>query len=178
MTTYVALLRGINLGSRNKIAMSDLRELFERLGHGDVRTYIQSGNVVFTSNDKPVGIATELKKRIESDLGVAAAVLLRTKEDLDKVAAANPFVSPKADVANLHVTFLADVPGNKRAAQLTVPAGEPDELSLAGREVYLQCPNGYGRTKLNNAYIEKRLGVAATTRNWKTVTKLREMASA
>jgi uncharacterized protein (DUF1697 family) len=92
------------------------------------------------------------------------------------VVAANPFLDGSADLAKLHVTFLAEAPDPERAARLEAPAGQPDELSLAGREVYLHTPDGYGRSKLSNAFLEKRLGVAATTRNWKTVGKLKELS--
>jgi uncharacterized protein (DUF1697 family) len=170
--TYVALLRGINLGARNKIAMADLREFFEALGHEDVTTYVQSGNVVFRS---PVRSASTLRhaieKRIARDLGLDVSVLLRTGAGLAKVVAGAPF-----DPATLHVTFLAETPDPERVRALDPARSPPDELRVVGREVYLSCPNGYGRTKLTNAYFEKQLGVAATTRNWRTVTKLAELA--
>lgn len=178
MTRYAALLRGINLGSRNKIGMPDLRELFQTLGHTDVETYLQSGNVIFTSaDDDPSLLAADLEKRIAADLGVNAAVLLRTADHLAQIVGDNPFLRRTSDLTKLHVTFLAEEPDGDRASRLEKPSGEPAEFSLAGREVYLHCPNGYGRTKLNNAYLEKRLGVAATTRNWRTVTSLRELTS-
>jgi uncharacterized protein (DUF1697 family) len=178
MTTYVALLRGINVGGRTRVGMEDLRRLFVALGHTDVQSYLQSGNVVFRGPvEESSRLTGDLERRIARDLGVTVTVLLRTRDDLAHVVANNPFLNPETDLATLHVTFLADAPDHERAARLTTPIGEPDELSLVGREVYLHCPNGYGRTKLNNAYIERRLGVAATTRNWNTVTKLCELAS-
>ncbi len=177
MARYVALLRGINLGSRNKIAMPALRGVFEGLGHEDVKTYIQSGNVVFTADAKdPTRLAAEIEERVRGDLGVTASVLLRTGDELDAVVAANPFVGRKADASKLHVTFLTVAPAKDQVAELGRPPGEAAEMSLVGREVFLYCPEGYGCTKLNNAFIEKRLGVAATTRNWKTVTTLAAMA--
>jgi uncharacterized protein (DUF1697 family) len=178
MTTYVALLRGINVGGRTRVRMDDLRRLFLGLRHADVHSYLQSGNVIFRSAaEDPPRLAGEIERRIARDLGVTITVLLRTADDLAHVVANNPFLRRVADPATLHVTFLADAPDRDRAARLETPGGQPDELALAGREVYLQCPNGYGRTKLSNAYIERRLGVAATTRNWRTVTTLRDLAS-
>jgi uncharacterized protein (DUF1697 family) len=179
MQTYVALLRAINLGSRNKIAMADLRKLFEALGAEDVTTYVQSGNVVFKS---PLRSASKLTRAIEGrisrDLGLDVRVLLRTGPQLAKVVDGNPFAKGAPDAATLHVTLLAERPGAASVRDLDPAAGQPDEFRVVGQEVYLHCPNGYGRSKLTNAYFEQRLSVAATTRNWKTVTKLAELASA
>ncbi|HSH58105.1 MAG TPA: DUF1697 domain-containing protein [Acidimicrobiales bacterium] len=173
MTTYVALLRGINVGGREKVAMDDLRRLFTDLGHAEVETYIQSGNVIFRSPvDDASKLAHDIESRMAADLDMAVTVLLRSEDELAQIIADNPFLDSEADQSKLHVTFLADPPSEDRANGLNTPAGEPDELVLAGLEVYLHCPNGYGRTKVNNAYIEKQLGVAATTRGWKTVAKL------
>jgi uncharacterized protein (DUF1697 family) len=178
MTTYVALLRGINVGGRTRVGMDDLRRLFVALGHADVKSYVQSGNVLFSSPvEESSRLVGDIQRRIARDLGVTVTVLLRTKDDLARVVANNPFLSRETDPAKLHVTFLADAPDHERVARLDTPSGGPDEFSLAGREVYLHCPHGYGRTKLNNAYLERRLGVAATTRNWNTVTKLCDLAS-
>jgi uncharacterized protein (DUF1697 family) len=176
MTRHVALLRGINLGARNKILMADLRRLFADLGYGDVETYLQSGNVVFTSEAKdPSRLARDVERRIAHDLDLDVTVLVRTGVDLARLAEKNPFLSREQDLAKLHLTFLADTPEQKRVTGLEKPTGESAEFSLDGREVYLHCPEGYGRTRLNNAFFERRLGVAATTRNWKTVTALRDL---
>jgi uncharacterized protein (DUF1697 family) len=175
----VALLRGINLGGRNKIGMADLRELFAALGCEDVSTYVQSGNVVFRSSVASASKLTRaIEERIGSDLGLDVTVLLRTKAQLAEVAGGNPFDERTVDPATLHVTFLAEKPDPARVRALDPARGRPDEFRVVGREVYLHCPNGYGRTKLDNAYFEKQLAVAATTRNWRTVTKLAELASA
>jgi uncharacterized protein (DUF1697 family) len=179
LQTYVALLRGINLGARNKVSMADLRTLFDALGAEDVRTYVQSGNVVFKSSVRsPADLSRAIAKQLTSDVGVTATVLLRTKAQLEKVAAGNPFAKSGRELAKLHVTFLADTPGRARVRDLDARSGEPDEFRVIGKEVYLHCPNGYGRSKLTNAYFEKHLRVTATTRNWKTVTKLAELSGA
>jgi uncharacterized protein (DUF1697 family) len=177
VTTYVCLLRGINLGARNKVKMADLEALFVALGHADVATYIQSGNVVFTSPvDSPSTLARGIEERIAADLGLEVTVLLRTTDELSRVIEANPFVGGGADPAELHVTFLADEPDPAAAGAVDGGGFEPDEFRILGREVHLRCPDGYGRSKLNNAFWERRLGVAATTRNWRTVNKLHELA--
>ena len=178
LKTYVALLRGINLGARNKVSMPDLRALFERLGAEDVVTYVQSGNVVFRSGDEPGKLTNAIEKRIGRDLGLSVTVLLRTREQLAKAFAGNPFLNDKREPTKLHVTFLSAKPDPARVRKLDPERAEPDEFRLVGEEIYLHCPNGYGKSKLTNAYFEKQLGVAATTRNWKTVTKLTELTSA
>jgi len=176
MAVYVALLRGINVGGRTIVGMADLRRVFADLGLDDAQTYLQSGNVVFRAPDElPAELAGHIEAHIARELGVTTTVLLRTGDELARIVATNPFIGQEADFAKLHVTFLAVVPDESRVATFQVPAGQPDELALIGREVYLHCPNGYGRTKLNNTFIEKRLGVVGTTRNWNTVTRLRDM---
>jgi uncharacterized protein (DUF1697 family) len=173
--TYVALLRGVNLAGRSKVSMSDLRTLFDALEAEDVTTYLQSGNVVFKSRGADRAELTRaIEQEIRGRLGLGIAVLMRTKAQLAKVVGGNPFAG--SEPATLHVTFLADKPDRDRLRKLDPKRGEPDEFHVAGQEIYLRCPGGYGRSKLTNAYFEKQLGVAATTRNWKTVTKLAELA--
>jgi uncharacterized protein (DUF1697 family) len=176
MATYVALLRGINVAGNTRVSMDGLRKVFADLGHGDVTTYLQTGNVVFTTGGKAAQVATELEKRITADLGVTPTVLLRTVAEMSEVLSSNPFLDRESDHTKLHVTFLADKPDAEHRDALTRPDGETAEFQLWGREVFLHCPDGYGRTKLNNSFIEKRLGRRATTRNWKTVVKLCELA--
>ncbi len=176
--TYVALLRGINLGSRNRVSMPNLRTLLESLGAEDVVTYLQSGNVVFKSAEGADTLNRAIEGRIHRDVGLSVSVLLRTPQQLAKVRAGNPFARDVKDPTKLHVTFLAEKPDRASVRNLDPRRAEPDELRLVAQEIYLHCPNGYGRSKLTNAYFEKQLGVAATTRNWKTVTKLAELANA
>ena len=176
MATYVALLRGVNVAGKNKLPMADLRDLLTGLGLHDVRTYLQSGNAVFSH---PAAGAGQLAGRLEKGLaeaGVPARVLLRRHDELATVLSGNPFLAREPDPAKLHVTFLLDPPAPDRTGRLQVPAGETGVLSLRDREIYLHCPDGYGRTKLNNTFIETRLGAIATTRNWRTVCALAELA--
>jgi uncharacterized protein (DUF1697 family) len=180
---YVSLLRGINVSGRNRIAMADLRALYEAQGHTNVTTYVQSGNVVSTSRSKSEAkVAGAIEQAVAHDLGWEVTVLVRTAAALGRVLAANPFASGPADRTKLHVTFLRDEPAGAAVSAVAAPAVAakfaPDEFVIAAREVYLHCPNGYGNTKINNAFFEKKLGVAATTRNWKTVTQLAELAGA
>jgi uncharacterized protein (DUF1697 family) len=172
----VALLRGINLGSTNKIKMADLARLFADLGHTDVQTYLQSGNVVFSATGTNTkNLPPPIEKAIQRELGLTVTVLLRTGPELAKAVAANPYLSRQDDPTKLHVTFLAEAPDPGRAGSVRIPDGESAEFTLAGRDVYLHCPDGYGRTKLNNAFFERKLGVTATTRNWRTVIALHDL---
>ncbi len=179
MPVYVAMLRGVNVTGHHKVSMSDLRALVETLPADDVRTYVQSGNVVFEScAPDGANIAHDLEARIQAQLGLHVAVVVRTSDELDQVRSGNPFLSGGRDPARLHVTFLAALPGpdRVRSMETAANAAAPDECRLLGHHVYLHCPDGYGRTKLNNAFFERKLAVTATTRNWRTVTNLTEMA--
>jgi uncharacterized protein (DUF1697 family) len=176
-TSYAALLRGINLGSHNRIGMARLRSLVEDLGGTEVRTYVQSGNVVFRSTLGTTAAARAVERAIRKELGLDVAVLVRTARQLRELVANNPFVGSKIAPKTLHVTFLAEKPDPKRVKQLLEESFEPERFEIAGQDVYLFFPNGYGRVKLNNAFLERRLGVAATTRNWRTVTALAELTA-
>jgi uncharacterized protein (DUF1697 family) len=176
-TSYVALLRAVNVGGKT-LKMEDLRRVVSSLGHADVSTYIQSGNVVFRSaRANPNTLARQIEERLARDLALETTVLIRSHQNLVDIASNNPFLSQRREPSKLHMTFLATKPTAEAAARLTVPAGEPEELSLHGHEVYLYYPNGYGRSKVSNAYIERRLGVPATTRNWATLLKLRDLSA-
>jgi uncharacterized protein (DUF1697 family) len=175
MPRYAAMLRGINVGGHKRIAMADLRRLFEGLGAENVQTYVQSGNVVFDSaTANPAELARRIREAIQADLGHDIAVLLRTHAEMAAVASTRPFGSD--DDAHLYVTFLADVPEPSRARALDAAAFAPDEFEIRGAEAYLHFPNGYGNSKLTNEWFEKRLGVAATTRNWRTVNALAQLS--
>ncbi len=177
MSVFVALLRGINLGGKNKIPMAELKSSFASLGFEDVVTYIQSGNVVFRS---PGGDAQALAARIEQqvaeDLGVDAAVLIRTPAELGAIAKSNPFLDREGDLSKLHVIFLSRKPAAKAVAELDPERSPPDEFSVRGREIYLHLPNGAARSKLTIDYFVRRLGVEATARNWNTLIKLLALA--
>lgn len=179
MTTYVALLRGVNVGGRNKLAMADLRALLTELGHGDPRTYVQSGNAVFTSGRTDVQtLADELRERMSSDLGVSTTVLLRTAGELADVVAANPFASAAAaDPTTVHVAFLSAEPSDPAAFAFDTQQYAPEELAVGDRVLYLHLPNGLGRSRLAVDLDRRRTDVDVTMRNWRTVTRLRDIAA-
>jgi uncharacterized protein (DUF1697 family) len=174
--TWVALLRGINVAGRRRVSMADLRGLVEDTGAVEVQTYLQSGNVVFCSAEEAERLIAGIEQAIAARLGLDVAVLIRTGRELAAIAGGNPFVADGRDSGTLHVTFLATTPDAKRVGDLDPTFAAPDELELRGREVFLCCPDGYGRSKLTNAFFEKKLAVRATTRNWRTVTALAELA--
>jgi uncharacterized protein (DUF1697 family) len=153
--------------------MAELKQELTDLGLEDVVTYIQSGNVVFRSNDKDT-VAAKIEKRIKAKYDLRVAVILRTLPELERIAKANPF--GRADTSKIHVLFLADRPKASATKQLDPERSPPDEFAVKGREVYLHLPKGAGRTKLTLDYFERRLGVAGTHRNWNTLLKLIELA--
>ena len=174
--TFVALLRAVNLGARNKVPMKELREALESLGLEDVVTYVQSGNVVFRSKSgKAADLAAAIEEAVADRFGVATRVLIRTAAQLRSVAESNPFLG-SADTSHLYVVFLERRPAADAVRRLD-PARSPGEsFAVQGAHVYLHLPGGFGPSKLSNAYFERGLALAATTRNWKTVTTLVELA--
>ncbi|MDZ5441486.1 DUF1697 domain-containing protein [Micromonospora sp. 4G57] len=175
---YAALLRGVNVGA-TRLAMADLRRLVADLGHEEVKTYLQSGNVVFTSTaTDTTKLARGIERALADELGLDVPVLVRSGAELTAVIEGSPYADRQDDPTRLLVAFLAAPPAKARVGALTVPAGENVEYTVAGREVHLHFPDGgYGRTKFTNAYLEKQLGVVATTRNWKSVCALRDLAA-
>ncbi len=175
--TFVALLRGINVGGKSLISMAELRALFSSLSFEDVATYIQSGNVVFRSPTADEdAVVAKLEREIAGAFEVSPAVLLRTPAELGAVAASSPYLSRKADLSKLHVVFLDRAPAASTAAELDPERSPPDEFFLQGREIFLRLPNGAGRSKLKLDYFERVLGVRATQRNWNTMLKLIALA--
>jgi len=176
--SYVALLRAVNVSGQNKVAMADLRAQLSRAGYEDVVTYVQSGNVVLTAPATPEAkLVADLERQIRKGFGLTVTVLVRTADQLRQIRAADPFVKNAADTSSLYVTVLATKPTAAQVKALADKTAGPDEAIVRGREIYLHCPGGYGRTKLNNAFFERQLGTKATTRNWNTITKLLELAS-
>lgn len=169
------MLRGINVGGKRRIKMADLRAVFEKIDLGEVETYLQSGNVVFRSKKSPDHLQHVIKSQIRKELGVDAEVLIRSAKDLEMTMKANPFIKD-ALIEKVHVTFLADLPESGVLESLAIPE-TPEKFEIVGREIYLYCPNGYGKTKLNNGFFERKLKVLATTRNQKTVTALARMTA-
>jgi len=170
------MLRGINLGGHAKVAMTELRASFVAMGFDDARTYINSGNVLFSASGSAARLRSVVEEGLEARFGLGIKVVLRTSSQLADVIERNPLASGGRDPAKLHVTFLASPPPSSRVAPLDTERFLPDEFRLEGRHVFVHCPRGYGTTKLNNAFFERHLGVTATTRTVKTVTTLARMA--
>ena len=177
MPTYIAMLRGINVSGHKIIKMEQLRAAFVALGFSNIKTYVQSGNAVFeATNNSAAALSGKIEQKIVDDFGFSVPVMIRTPKEMTEVIKRNPITLPAIDTSKLHVTFLSDVPSKKALEQLQALTVEPEQLCAIGREIYLYCPNGYGKTKLSNAALEKKLSVGATTRNWKTVNTLLSMA--
>jgi len=169
---YVAMLRGVNVGG-NPLKMEWLREACENIGLRDVRTYLQSGNIVFRSSLSAARLGAMLKQTIDKQTRLPVPVVIRSAKEMRDIVALNPFLRRKGiDATKLHVTFLGEARKQIDKARLDRLAGTRDEYLVAKREIYLHCPINYGETKLSNTAIEKALGVSATTRNWNTVTTL------
>jgi uncharacterized protein (DUF1697 family) len=175
VVTYISFLRGINVGGQKKVGMGELKTLYESLGFRNVQTYVQSGNVVFEDSDTDVQkVRDEIERKIAGSFGFEVLVFIRTKEELQELVKGTPFAG--LDVSKLHVTLLSDRPADFPGAEIETVKDEAEKVSSSGREVYLFCPNGYGRTKLSNGFFERRLKVHATTRNWRTLNALLAMA--
>lgn len=180
-TTYAALLRGINVGGAKKVPMAELRTLMEGLGYGDVRTYLQSGNAVFSSDGGDEdSLAAELSGAIEEHFGFGVGVLVREHAYLRAVREACPFPAAELEAKQLHVTYFSQPVDAERFASVEPAAFLPEEFRLGDRVLYLYAPDGLGRSKLAEVLAKPRLlkGVLATTRNWNTVVKLEELTGA
>lgn len=174
MPTFVSLLRGVNVAGHRRVKMSDLAGVYSSLGYSDPRTYVQSGNVIFSHNTGDVArIAKSIEKALETRLGLGVTVFIRSAGELSELIAGNPFF--RSDPAKLYVTFLDSKPSRVPMEKLNSVKSEGEALSIDDKEVYLYLQHGYGRTKLSNAFFEKVLNVPATTRNWNTVKALWEM---
>jgi len=170
---YVALLRGVNLSGKNKLPMRELREEFGEAGCRDVRTYIQSGNILFRATPKIArGLPDAIATRIAARFGLRVPVLVRAAAQLGEVARENPFLAQGVDEQTLHVMFLADRPDADRVARLDPDRSAPDAFIARGQEIYLWLPNGVARSKLTNAYFDTTLATTSTARNWRTITTL------
>ena len=178
MNHYISLLHGINVGGQRRIRMEELRALYESLNFNNVRTYLQSGNVIFDSHKSSIsGLTNTIETTIEQTFGFSVATLIRTKKEFYNLIESNPFLDEcNGDITKLHVTFLSDTPSSSSVIEIKEVDYGSDQLFISGKEIHLYCPNGYGRTKLSNSFIERKLGMSATTRNWKTVTTLFDLS--
>jgi len=176
--THLALLRGINVGGKNLLPMKDLAGMFAEAGCTQVRTYIQSGNVIFEAPAGASKIAGVVSASIERRFGFRIPVILRTSEQVFKIIPENPFIKSVVDEKWLHVYFLANAPAARALGGLDPGRSAPDVFHVRGQEIYLHLLNGMARTKLTNAYFDSKLSTTCTARNWATVLKLAAMMEA
>ena len=176
MQKYISILRGINVGGKT-LKMADLRAMLEEMGFKNVSTYIQSGNVIFqTQREKPEILEKMIKNQIKADFGFDVSVIILTPEKLEKIIQTNPFYNESGkETKFMHVTFLQTKPENYDFEALDSKKAGDEEFAITDDAVYLFCPHGYGKSKLVNSLFENKLKVTATTRNWKTTLKLKEL---
>lgn len=179
METYISILRGINVSGQKLIKMDALRKSYENLGFHNVTTYVQSGNVVFVGKDVETNqLKQTISRQIEKDFGFYVPVIVLTVEKLKGIIDNNPFFNDlNKDPSFLHVTFLFSKLDHFDQKVIEDKKHNGEEISFADNAVYLYCPNGYGKTKLTNNFLEMKLKVGATTRNWKTVNELLKIAN-
>lgn len=177
MATHIALLRSVNVLGKNMIKMPELALAFEKAGFREVRTYIQSGNIIFDTSEKSPGVlSAKIRELISAHFGLTIQVVVVTPRELADIVAQNPFIIRTGiDLTRLHVTFLDREVDPEKGEKLLSYSYPPDEIIIGNRAVYVHCPDGYGRTKYHNNFIEKKLAVNATSRNWNTCLKLLEM---
>jgi uncharacterized protein (DUF1697 family) len=177
MTVFISMLRAVNVGGTSVIKMEPLRAAYEMLGFKDVRSLLQSGNVLFRSTVKDSRqLARRIKQEIERQFGLQIEVVIRTLPELERIFERSPVLSPRADPGKLLVMFLTGVPDARGQARLAKAHQGPEMLEVRGPEVYLYYPEGVGRSKLTTAVLESHLGTTGTARNWNTLRKLVEAA--
>ena len=179
MTHYISILRGINVGGKRRILMSDLMSLYQRLDFSNVTTFIQSGNVIFDLKrpQDANNIAAQIERSILEAFGFNVPVIVRTSEEMRKIIASNPFLKePNIDINTLHLTFLSSVPSKTYIEELEKTNFLPDRYVISGKDIYSNCSGRYSDSKLTNSFFEKKLKVTATTRNWKTVGQIYKIA--
>ncbi len=175
MTIFISMLRGINVSGQKKIKMEELKKLYESIGFKNIQTYIQSGNVVFDSSDSDtLELSSIISQKIKDHFGFDVTVIIRTKEEINKVIDNTPFVNK--DINKLGVVFLSGTPTLSPTEEINKHKDDSEEFFISGKEIYLYLPNGFGRTKLSNNFFERKLKLSATSRNWRTVIKLVEIA--
>lgn len=177
MKKFIALLRGINVSGQKKIKMSELQLLFEEMGFRDVETYIQSGNVIFSSKENSrEKLESKISSGIKGKIGFDVQVIVRKPEEIEHILKNNPFLKKKKDADKLYVTFLSKIQSDENIEKMYAIDYSPEEYFIEGKHIYLFVPNGYGKAKLSTNLFENKLKIFGTTRNWKTVTAISELA--
>ena len=175
MQTYISFLRAVNMTGHNMVKMTELAALFVGMGFGDVKTYIQSGNVIFShdGNRSSSALSDEIEKAIFKRFHLAIPVMTRKTNDLVRLLTANPYLNePGFDPSKMAVVFLHETPVEAQIQKVSGVDFPPDRFEIIGDEIFIYCPNGFGRTKLYTGFFEKKMNVTGTARNWKTVTTL------
>lgn len=175
MAQLVAFLRAINLGSRHRVPMAELRDLLDELGYPGARTLLQSGNVVLETTDQSAKVARALERGIEQRFGFKSDVIVRTHRQVSAIVKADPLGDVATDGSKRHVVFLADKPKAAVLKEIAAEDFSPEAWEARGREIFMWCPNGSQGSRVSKALGEKRLGVTATVRNWNTLAKLHDM---
>ncbi len=178
MKTYISILRGINVSGHKLIKMDALRNLYENMGFSNVITYVQSGNVIFSYDDiEIISLEKKISQQIEKEFGFQVPVIVLSIEKLKHIIDNNPFAEDKnKDKSFFHITFLSSKPEKYDTITIEDKKQNEEDIAFSDHAVYLYCPNGYGRTKLTNNFLESKLMVGATTRNWKTTLELLKIA--
>jgi uncharacterized protein (DUF1697 family) len=179
MQTYISFLRGVNMTGHNLIKMTDLAALYRNMGLNDAETYIQSGNVIFsnTGNITPSALSVNIEQAILERFNFIIPVMIRTSQDLNDLFSSNPFLGePKFEPSKMAVVFLHDEPSDSQIQKVAGIDYPPDKFKIVGREIFIYCPNGFGRTKLYTNFFEKKMNIAGTARNWKTITTIKNIA--
>lgn len=172
MAVFLSILRGINVSGQKMIKMPDLKALYEELGFKNVSTYIQSGNVIF-ENKEDKELFKKIEKKIFEKYNFLVPVIIRSMEEMETTINGNLFLKEKKiELDKLHVTYLEEEPLPENLEKITNVQFEPDRFYISGKDIYIYCPDGYGKTKLNNTFFENKLKVKATTRNWKTTNEI------
>lgn len=179
MTRYISILRGINVGGKRKMLMTDLKKLYGDLGFSNVVTYIQSGNVIFDlgTKESSIQIADKIEQSISHKYGFEVPVIVRTIPELQQSFKSNPFlISQGVEIERLCLTFLKSLPSEEKLKSLVGLDFHPDKFKIIDKDVFIYYSGKSRDSKLTNNLFEKKLKVSATTRNWKTVRKLVELA--
>lgn len=172
MAVFLSILRGINVSGQKMIKMTDLKALYEELSFKNVSTYIQSGNVIF-ENKEDKELCKKIEKKIFEKYNFLVPVIIRSMEEMETTINGNMFLKEKKiELDKLHVTYLEEEPLPENLEKIGNVQFEPDRFYISGKDIYIYCPGGYGKTKLNNTFFENKLKVKATTRNWKTTNEI------
>lgn len=179
MKTYIAILRGINVSGQKLIKMAALKKMGEKLNFENIQTYLQSGNLIFSAKENdPKQLEKIITTEIEKEFGFEVPVIVLNLKTLERIIENNPFPKdPQKEMALVHVTFLSEPSVALNEEKIFEKKKTNEEIVFSSNAVYLYCPDGYGKTKLHNNFLEKQLQVKATTRNWKTTINLQNIAS-